>query len=156
MLGRPRSQKTKKPKGPFQNTSTSTVHTVFPGARTTVPQGGRLSTGAVLFPSRGVHCSGYQVLSPCVFQGHFYPELGKLDSVQRPLRARLPLSFFLGFLPSKGSTPLHFLCLHIPSFLQFPPTPLASYFIHPYPKGWHPQVEGNLGLGRWISGLFAR
>lgn len=118
--------KTEKPKGPFQNTSSNTVHAVFLGARTTVPWGGRLSTGAVLFPSRGEHCSGCQVLSPYVFQGHFsrgsYPELGKVESVQRPLRARLPLSVFLGPPPSKGSTP----------FISSISTSLLSPSFHPF------------------------
>lgn len=117
--------KIEKPKGPFQNTNTNTVHTVFPGARTTVPWGGRLSTGAILFPSRGVHCPGCPVFSHYVFQDHFsrgsYPVLGKPDSVQRPLRARLPLSVFLGSPPSKGSTP----------FTSSVSTPLLSSSSHP-------------------------
>lgn len=117
--------KTEKPKGPFQNTSSNTVHAVFLGARTTVPWGGRLSTGAVLFPSRGEHCSGCQVLSSYVFQSHFPKDptqsLAKLDSVQKPLRARLPLSVFLGPPPSKGSTP----------FISSVSTSLLSPSFHP-------------------------
>lgn len=141
MPGRPRSQ----------NTNTNTVHTVFPGARTTVPWGGRLSTGAVLFPSRGVHCSECPVLSSYVFQCHFsrgsYPELGKPDSVQRPLRARLPLSVLLGSPPSKGSTPFTSLSPHP----FFPPAPTHSsrlLFHPPVSQGVAPTSRRESGFGR--------